>query len=65
MTTTFLLTIDADSTDPNSLSNLADDLRAILDPHFDVIDLKPWARHNAVPPTAPLSVAPIAPPSGV
>ena len=46
MKATFLVTLDAEVIDPVGLQTIAEDLHSILDPHFEVIEVKPWDRQS-------------------
>lgn len=44
MNVSFIVTIDTDSVDPQSLMGTADDIHSELEGSFEVVDVKPWAR---------------------
>lgn len=49
MNVAFIVTIDTDAVDPQSLLALADDIHAELESAFDVVDVKNWARPTIMP----------------
>ena len=64
MTATFLVSIDTEAADPQSLLGTAEDIHSALDGEFDVIDVKPWARPSigytpTVQPQQPTGVPPV------
>lgn len=63
MTSTFLVTLDVEASDPGALEREAEDLRAVVEKQFDVIDVKPWSHPSLgmQPQTQTNGPAPLAP----
>lgn len=63
MTSTFLVTLDVDAIDSQSLATTATDIQDALDSEFEVVEVKPWSRPTQEPggllstPTMPLTGA--------
>ena len=63
MNVAFIVTIDTDAVDPQSLLALADDMHTALEGEFDVVDVKNWARPT-IQPTQPQPTTGLPPVSG-
>lgn len=58
MTATFLVELEVQSVEPSTLLDLAADLSDLISDEHLVHSVKPWARQDGAPISAPGSVAP-------
>lgn len=60
MTATFLVEVDLESVDPQSLSDTVSDMEDALDTVVSLVSIKPWSRPSLSPniPSFPFPIAP-------